>query len=77
MQSKASARRVLRLHQLPNFLGLQRSQLNELIKAGLLHPFRPYPGARAAVVFEDEVVELQTAGVEAAKVEALKPTIAE
>jgi hypothetical protein len=64
------ARKVLRLHQLPNFLGLQRSQINELVKVGLLHPFKPYPSARAQVVLEDEIVELQKTGMEA----AAKPT---
>jgi hypothetical protein len=60
------ARKVLRLHRLPNFLGLQRSQINELVKAGLLHPFKPYPSARAQVVLEDEIIGLQKTGMEVA-----------
>jgi hypothetical protein len=65
------ARKVLRLHQLPNFLGLQRSQINELVKVGLLHPFKPYPSARAQVVLEDEIIELQKTGMAAAKATAV------
>ena len=60
------AHKVLRLHRLPNFLGLQRSQINELVKAGLLHPFKPYPSARAQVVLEDEIIGLQKTGMEVA-----------
>jgi predicted DNA-binding transcriptional regulator AlpA len=54
------ARRVIRLHQLPAYLGVQRSQIDAAIKKGLLHPFSPV-GGRAMVVFEDEVADLQEA----------------
>jgi predicted DNA-binding transcriptional regulator AlpA len=53
------ADRVIRLHELPAFLGVRRSQINEAIKKGLLHPRPAYPGARAQVVGESEVVALQ------------------
>jgi predicted DNA-binding transcriptional regulator AlpA len=53
------AERVIRLHELPAFLGVRRSQVNEAIKKGLLHPRPAYPGARAQVVTETEVVALQ------------------
>jgi len=33
------AKRVIRLHELPAFLGVKRSQISEAIRAGLLHPF--------------------------------------
>jgi hypothetical protein len=62
----ARAERVLRLCELPAFLGVQRSQINEAIKKGLLHPRPAYPGARAQVVTETEVISLQ----QAAKAEA-------
>jgi predicted DNA-binding transcriptional regulator AlpA len=55
----ARAERVIRLHELPAFLGVRRSQINEAIKKGLLHPRPAYPGARAQVVGESEVVALQ------------------
>jgi predicted DNA-binding transcriptional regulator AlpA len=64
----ARAERVIRLHELPAFLGVQRSQVNEAIKKGLLHPRPAYPGARAQVVTETEVIALQQAA--AAEAEA-------
>lgn len=54
--------RVIRLHALPAFLGVQRSQVAELVKQGKLHPFS-ITGKRALVVSEDEVVALQTAAM--------------
>jgi predicted DNA-binding transcriptional regulator AlpA len=62
------AERTIRLHELPTFLGVQRSQVNELIKKKLLHPRPAYPGARAMVVTESEVITLQQAA--AAEAEA-------
>jgi predicted DNA-binding transcriptional regulator AlpA len=59
------AQRVIRLFELPQFLGLKRSQINELIKDGRLHPFSITPGGRAKVVTEHEVIELQKAAIEA------------
>src|SRR5258708_5683866 len=52
----ARPERTIRLHELPVFLGVRRSQVNELIKKGLLHPRPAYPGARAQVVTETEVI---------------------
>jgi predicted DNA-binding transcriptional regulator AlpA len=66
----ARAERVIRLHELPAFLGVRRSQVNEAIKKGLLHPRPAYPGARAVVVDESEVVALQ----QKAKAEAAAAT---
>lgn len=68
------AERVIRLHELPAFLGVRRSQVNEAIKRGLLHPRPAYPGARAVVVSETEVVVLQQqAAAEAAAKAGVKP----
>jgi hypothetical protein len=54
------ARRVIRLSKLPQFLGVQRSTIDELVKAEKLHPFCPTgEGGRAQCVFEDEVITLQ------------------
>jgi hypothetical protein len=54
------AKRVIRFHKLPAYLGVCLSQINEAVKRGLLHPYRPL-GARAVVVDEDEVIQLQEA----------------
>ena len=53
------AMRVIRLHELPTFLGVRRSQISEAIRAGLLHPFTVIPGGRSKVVTEAEVIALQ------------------
>jgi hypothetical protein len=55
----ARAERVIRLHELPAFLGVKRSQINEAIRAGLLHPISVIPGGRSKCVTESEVVALQ------------------
>ena len=69
------AKRVIRLHELPAFLGVKRSQIAEAVRAGLLHPFTVIPGGRSKCVTEDEVAALQQqAMTEATKGEALKPT---
>jgi predicted DNA-binding transcriptional regulator AlpA len=62
------ARRVIRRNKLPQYLGVQRSTIDELIEKDLLHPFCP-TGAdgRAQVVFEDEVAELQERMARAAR----------
>jgi hypothetical protein len=66
-----AAMRVIRLHELPTFLGVRRSQINEAVRAGWLHPFTPIPGGRGKVVTEAEVIALQQrAMAEAAKAEA-------
>lgn len=64
------AQRVLRLHQLPDYLGLRRSQISELVKAGLLHPFAITPNGRPKVVLEDEVAALQASAIETARAAA-------
>ena len=53
------ARRVIRLSQLPQYLGVQRSAIEELIKRGVLRPFNLTVGGRSKVVFEDEIAALQ------------------
>jgi predicted DNA-binding transcriptional regulator AlpA len=55
----ARAERVIRLHELPAFLGVKRSQINEAIRAGLLHPISVIPGGRSKCVTESEVIALQ------------------
>jgi hypothetical protein len=60
------AQRVIRLHKLPDFLGIQRSQIDALVKAGKLHPFS-ITGSRAKCVSEDEVIELQEKALAEAK----------
>ena len=68
------AKRVIRLHELPAFLGVKRSQISEAIRTGLLHPFTVIPGGRSKCVTEDEVAALQQQAIaEATKAEALKP----
>ena len=69
------AKRVIRLHELPAFLGVKRSQISEAIRAGLLHPFTVIPGGRSKCVTEDEVAALQQQAMTAVtKAEAVKPT---
>jgi len=75
-----AAMRVIRLHELPAFLGVRRSQINEAVRAGWLHPFTPIPGGRGKVVTEAEVIALQqramaeaAAAAEPANAEAAKP----
>ena len=68
------AKRVIRLHELPAFLGVKRSQISEAIRTGVLHPFTVIPGGRSKCVTEDEVAALQQQAIaEATKAEALKP----
>jgi hypothetical protein len=63
----AQARPVIRVSELYKFTGLRRSQVEELIKRGILKPFVPAPGARVRVVFADDVAHLQTMQAEAAE----------
>ena len=70
-QKPRRARRVIRLNQLPAFLGNKQTQNEELDSLGLLHPFSLSPGGRSKVVFEDEVVVLQKQGKAAGSLEAL------
>jgi hypothetical protein len=67
----SGAQRVIRMCDLPLYLGLKKSQIAEAVKKGWLHPFSPLPGSRAKVVTEAEVVTLQQRGLtEAAAVAA-------
>ena len=50
--------RVIRLSALPEFLGVQRTVIDRMVKEGKLHPFSP-TGRRARVVSEDEIAGLQ------------------
>jgi predicted DNA-binding transcriptional regulator AlpA len=62
------ARRVIRRNKLPQYLGVERSTIDEMIAKGWLHPFCPTgEDGRAQVVFEDEVAELQDKMVRAAR----------
>jgi hypothetical protein len=65
------AKRVIRLHKLPDYLGNKQTMNDVLIDLGLLHPFSMSPGGRSQVVTEDEVIELQEAAMEAGSLEAL------
>ena len=59
MAVMGGAQRVIRLCDLPQYLGLKKSQIADAVNRGLLHPFPPLPGARAKVVTEAEVAALQ------------------
>jgi hypothetical protein len=65
------AKRVIRLNQLPHYLGNGQTQNRELVELGLLHPFSLSPGGRSKVVTEDEVIELQEEAEAAGSLEAL------
>ncbi len=65
------AQRVIRLNQLPQYLGNKQTQNDELVRLGLLHPFSLSPGGRSKVVTEDEVLALQDAAKKAGSIEAL------
>jgi hypothetical protein len=65
------AKRVIRLNQLPHYLGNKETQNAELIRLGLLHTFSLSPGGRSKVVYEDEVIELQEAAETAGSLDAL------
>ena len=52
------AERVIPLFELPDFLGVRRSQIAEAVKHGQLHPFTPL-GGRRKVGLESEVAALQ------------------
>ncbi len=65
------AQRVIRLHQLTDYLGNKTTQNEELIRLGLLHPFSLSPGGRSKVVTEDEVIELQEHAMAAGSLDAL------
>lgn len=65
------AQRVIRLNQLPQYLGNRQTMNDELVRLGLLHPFSLSPGGRSKVVTEDEVIGLQKAAMEAGNLDAL------
>ena len=70
------AKRVVRLSALSQYLGVGRTAIQNMIDAGLLHPFCPTgKGGRAKVVFEDEVAELQEMAKSRAKASRRRPTI--
>jgi hypothetical protein len=51
--------RVIRLHKLPEYLGVERTAIKQMIDDNKLHPFTMTPNGRAKVVTEDEVAKLQ------------------
>jgi predicted DNA-binding transcriptional regulator AlpA len=63
------ARRVIRLCELPNYLGVQRSVIDDLVKRKIINPFNLTSGGRSKVVFEDEIADIQEKAFEAAKAE--------
>jgi hypothetical protein len=65
------AKRVIRFHKLPDYLGNKQSQNEELARLGLLRKFSMSPGGRSQVVTEDNVIELQEEAEEAGSLEAL------
>jgi predicted DNA-binding transcriptional regulator AlpA len=66
--STKRARRVIRRHLLPSYLGVSRSTIDEMVANGELHLFSPTgEGGRAKVAFEDEVAELQERMARAAR----------
>lgn len=50
--------RVIRVSKLPQYLGVQRSVIQDMIRRGLLTPFN-LTGGRSKVVTEQQVIELQ------------------
>jgi hypothetical protein len=65
------AQRVIRLNQLPHFLGNKQTNNDELVRLGLLHPFSLSPGGRSKCVTEDEIIMLQEAAMAAGSLGAL------
>lgn len=52
--------RVFRKEDLHEYCGLQRTQINELIRSGRFPaPVPVYPGGRAVIWLEDELVKWQ------------------
>jgi hypothetical protein len=70
MAVMGGAQRVIRLCDLPQYLGLKKSQIADAVNRGLLHPFPPLPGSRARVVTMDEVAQLQQQGMAEAAAKA-------
>jgi predicted DNA-binding transcriptional regulator AlpA len=67
MNKLKEPRRVIRVRDLPEYLGVKRTQIDELIKDRVLNPFSMSPGGRANVLFADEVAQLQSERAEAAR----------
>jgi hypothetical protein len=65
------ARRVIRKNKLPDYLGNQPTQIEELVRLGLLKLISLSPGGRSKCAFEDNVIELQEAAEQAGSLEAL------
>jgi helix-turn-helix protein len=63
----ARAQRVIRLHKLPDYLGVSRSMIQDMVDRGLLHPFNLTGRGRSKVVLQSEVAELQQRGFAEAK----------
>jgi hypothetical protein len=60
------AHKVVRIHQLPQYLGVGMTKIYALIKAQKLHPFS-LTGSRSKVVTMDEVIKLQDEAMAAAE----------
>jgi hypothetical protein len=67
MTKPTKPRPVIRLNQLPQYLGCKRTQIDVLVKNKVLNPFAMSPGGRNQVVFEDEVAQVQANAAEAAR----------
>jgi predicted DNA-binding transcriptional regulator AlpA len=69
-RERPRAQHVIRLHRLPDYLGVSRSMIQDMIDRGLLHPFNLTGRGRSKVVLESEVAQLQADALAKAKVEA-------
>jgi hypothetical protein len=67
MNKYKEPRPVIRVRDLPGFLGVQRTQIDLLVKSGVLKPFSMSPGGRASVVFAEDVAQLQAERAAAAR----------
>jgi hypothetical protein len=71
----ARAQRVIRLRDLPEFVGVSRTMIQDMIDRGLLHPFNLTGRGRSKCVLESEVAELQQKGFAAATASRRRPRI--
>jgi hypothetical protein len=62
MSDTPKLREVLPVPAIDKYLGLERSQREELIKRGVIPVYR-YPGRRTRIVFVDDLVRLQATAV--------------
>jgi excisionase family DNA binding protein len=67
MTAKLRAQPVVRLRDLPRYLGIGRTTVRRMIDEGKLTPFN-LSGRRAMVVLESQVAELQATALASAKV---------